>query len=113
MSSSVYGSTNTAERENGLAMHTKMLRYARVVSVSPLKASAGLQSYLNGQELNRKRLRKETFAICRALEETVKDETVSADTVFQMKSVAQVPEIHFITHRIPHSRILGRGITSR
>ena len=28
------------------------------------------------QELNHKRLRKETFGLCRALEETVKDDTV-------------------------------------
>jgi nuclear pore complex protein Nup93 len=35
MSSSVYGSkVSTADREGGLAMHTKMLRYSRVVSVS-------------------------------------------------------------------------------
>lgn len=36
MSSSVYGSkVSTADREGGLAMHTKMLRYSRVVSVGP------------------------------------------------------------------------------
>lgn len=35
MSSSVYGSNNGgAERDGGLAMHTKILRYARVISVS-------------------------------------------------------------------------------
>ena len=34
MSSSVYGSkASSADREGGLAMHTKMLRYSRIVSV--------------------------------------------------------------------------------
>lgn len=34
MSSSIYGSkASSSEREGGLAMHTKMLRYARVITV--------------------------------------------------------------------------------
>jgi hypothetical protein len=54
-------------------MHTKMLRYSRVVSVS---LSVEKQNEADEQELNHKRLRKETFGLCRALEETVKDDTV-------------------------------------
>jgi hypothetical protein len=54
-------------------MHTKMLRYSRVVSVS---SSVEIGNKADEQELNHKRLRKETFGLCRALEETVKDDTV-------------------------------------
>lgn len=77
MSSSIYGSkAGGSEREGGLAMHTKMLRYARDISVSSLRRFVALRADTL-QELNRKRLRKETFGLCRALEDTVKDETVS------------------------------------
>ena len=60
-------------------MHTKMLRYSRVVSVS---YAGSIWKQADQQELNHKRLRKETFGLCRALEETVKDDTVRLPALF-------------------------------
>nr|XP_031861265.1 uncharacterized protein CI109_003235 [Kwoniella shandongensis]KAA5528337.1 hypothetical protein CI109_003235 [Kwoniella shandongensis] len=51
-------STSNESREGGLVMHTKMVRYERVIG-----------------ELNQKRLRKEPFELCQALEETVKGDS--------------------------------------
>ncbi|WVO19809.1 uncharacterized protein IAS62_001099 [Cryptococcus decagattii] len=51
-------STTTESREGGLVMHTKMVRYERVIG-----------------ELNQKRLRKEPYEFCQALSESTKNDT--------------------------------------
>lgn len=63
-------------KEGGLVMHTKMLRYERVISVSS-NFRAGFQDKLTEQELNQKRLAKQPMELCQALEETVKGDQVS------------------------------------
>lgn len=60
MGQSTLGKSTTAEsREGGLVMHTKMVRYERVIG-----------------ELNQKRLRKEPYEFCQALSESTKNDSV-------------------------------------
>ncbi|KIR56238.1 nuclear pore complex protein Nup93 [Cryptococcus gattii Ru294] len=59
MGQSTLGKSTTAEsREGGLVMHTKMVRYERVIG-----------------ELNQKRLRKEPYEFCQALSESTKNDS--------------------------------------
>ncbi|WWC86091.1 uncharacterized protein L201_000962 [Kwoniella dendrophila CBS 6074] len=58
MAQSQLGKSTSESREGGLVMHTKMVRYERVIG-----------------ELNQRRLRKEPFELCQALEETVKGDS--------------------------------------
>ncbi|WVQ97122.1 hypothetical protein IAU59_004232 [Kwoniella sp. CBS 9459] len=58
MAQSSLGKSTSESREGGLVMHTKMVRYERVIG-----------------ELNQRRLRKEPFELCQALEETVKGDS--------------------------------------
>ncbi|CAD6583189.1 MAG: hypothetical protein TREMPRED_003480 [Tremellales sp. Tagirdzhanova-0007] len=51
-------SSKSSEKDGGLVMHTKMVRYERVIS-----------------DLNRKRSRQEPFEVCLALEDTVKGDS--------------------------------------
>lgn len=60
MGQSTLGKSTIAEsREGGLVMHTKMVRYERVIG-----------------ELNQKRLRKEPYEFCQALSESTKNDSV-------------------------------------
>ncbi|WWC58422.1 uncharacterized protein I303_100962 [Kwoniella dejecticola CBS 10117] len=58
MAQSQLGKSTSESREGGLVMHTKMVRYERVIG-----------------ELNQRRLRKEPFELCQALEDTVKGDS--------------------------------------
>ncbi|WVQ62366.1 uncharacterized protein L199_000506 [Kwoniella botswanensis] len=58
MAQSQLGKSTSESREGGLVMHTKMVRYERIIG-----------------ELNQRRLRKEPFELCQALEETVKGDS--------------------------------------
>ncbi|WWC66561.1 uncharacterized protein I206_100464 [Kwoniella pini CBS 10737] len=58
MAQSQLGKSTSESREGGLVMHTKMVRYERVIG-----------------DLNQRRLRKEPFELCQALEETVKGDS--------------------------------------
>ncbi|WRT63978.1 uncharacterized protein IL334_000905 [Kwoniella shivajii] len=58
MAQSQLGKSTSESKEGGLVMHTKMVRYERVIG-----------------DLNQRRLRKEPFELCQALEETVKGDS--------------------------------------
>lgn len=81
-------------------MHTKMVRYERVVSVS-LAGSQSEQADVE-QELNHKRLRTEPYELCQALEETVKGDSVSC-LPFQACTHLTRAEIPSVAHGVSHT----------
>lgn len=74
-------SSSSEGRDGGLVMHTKMVRYERVVGVSPFIScflhTACCGSLTSRQELNYRRLQKQPMELCQALEETVKGDQVN------------------------------------
>ncbi|EIW72690.1 hypothetical protein TREMEDRAFT_70789 [Tremella mesenterica DSM 1558] len=58
MAQSTYGKGSVESKEGGLVMHSKMMKYERVIS-----------------ELNQRRSRKDPFELCQALEASVKDDS--------------------------------------
>lgn len=98
-------SKTTESRDGGLVMHTKMVRYERVISVSRRHIANQAASADGVKELNHARLRKEPFELCQALARSVDGDSVSSIRCDKsLTDVTEIPTtpIHIHPPRAPH-----------